>query len=310
MPDIEFIARDRSALNVVNKRTVNVMMGAVAPPRRGVGFVLSATSETYSVLIDEKNLLDDMIEAQPWRGANGSPMGWLNAIASAGSVAVEVKAPPGTVFAKGDPILIAESHEVADGYEDGSKEWRLITTAASVSTATYEGIIWTLGVAALTNDYFANALVISPINNRMTSMGVGKDRYRMVGLRKQTELMAAPTITLGGTSTSSTILLVVTVPTSKAGAINAQYARVYLFDNPVDAMRLPKPNQQPDGIESLNGTTFANFVLSTYRGGTDYGGGDVSSGNKYYAVAYLTDAGGDWPEISSDPSAVFVCQTL
>lgn len=310
MPDIEFIARDRSIANAVLRKAVNVNMGAVAPPRRGVGFVLSSTSDTATILTDEKNLLDDIIEGSPWRGANGSPMGYLNVYESAGSTSIVVKAPHGTEFVKGDPIMIAGSHEVADGYDEGNKEWRLITTAASVSTATYEGIIWTLGVAALTNDYFANALVISPINNRMTSMGVGKDRYRMVGLRKQTELMAAPTITLGGTSTSSTILLVVTVPTSKAGAINAQYARVYLFDNPVDAMRLPKPNQQPDGIESLNGTTFANFVLSTYRGGTDYGGGDVSSGNKYYAVAYLTDAGGDWPEISSDPSAVFVCQTL
>jgi len=297
--------------------SVSSSLAHYAPPNRPVGFVLINTAGEKEHYIHEAALEDDYIEAQPWRGANNVPCGFVGTLASAGTTTIVVHTPLATpAFKAGSPLLLAQNHDVADGIAAGISEWNIVSAATvSISgTTTYTGYVWTLTLAnSTTIDTLERYLAIQPQigSIRMTAMGVGKDGSRQLGLRQQSEMMDAPTIS-GATATSTTITLSLTTPTTNIKY--AQFVKVYAFTSAAEAQKGVKPNQKHDGtivaVYAGASTTVSSSAIATYGGGASCGGGALASGTTYYFRAVLCSDNTDWPEIISELSEICYKATL
>jgi len=311
-----FIFRDPDTGAKTNA-TVNTTLDHYAPPNRPVGFVLiNASGEDYHY-IHEAELENDYIEAQPWRGANNIPCGFVGTLASAGTTTIVVHTPLATpAFKAAAPLLLAQNHDVADGIAAGTSEWNIVSAATvSISgTTTYTGYVWTLTLQKTTTiDALERYLAIQPQvgSIRMTAMGVGKDGSRQYGLRPQAEIMDAPTIS-AATATTTTITLSLTTP--KVNLKYAQFIKVYAFTSAAEAQKGIKPNQKHDGtivpVYALPSTTVSSSAIATYGGGASCGGGALVTGTTYYFRAVMCSDNTDWPEIISEPSEIYYKATL
>ena len=155
------------------------------------------------------------------------------------------------------------------------------------------------GTAGPDNDYSKGSIVINLTRSlpRILSSSLGISDA--LGVKAQKEQLTAPTVTAAKVSGSEARIRI-----TDAGQIRARYYDVYMFNvDPGDDVII---NRVPDvadlDVASLGFSgTFYDAYATTWGGGSDAGGGDLSSGT-YFATAVAKDGTGGADVVESDPA--------
>ena len=307
---IEFSYIDADTGVRINSATVDdpQVESAIIGVRGGIKEGISGSSSSdYVIKAAIPSVARDMLDASETRARNDLTFGLLTRVHSAGTTTVNVNVDESRSMAfKADiPIIIGATIEDIEAGTDSTKfEYRMPSAVGAASSAQ------AITVAALTNDYYENAVVIQPELGDVSyfGLGVSRERWAEVGVRLQLERPDAPTLAVV-TATSTSITISVTQPTSNAYFAN--YVDVYAYETREEARRGPKPNAVPStGDNDITQTTTISIIVDNYGGDIGGGGGLFASGTAYWITAVVKDKAGRFAQRRSLPATPITDTTL